>query len=128
MLTKILIATFLLAFQQQNVVAAATQSDLSNYQPNTAGEVVVLGGANFTQEVQDHPERSWFIKFYAPWCGHCKTLAPVWVELANTLKGKTNIAEVDCTLAEGTIYKQSFDSFVLDLRLLLLQTFAATTA
>ncbi|KAJ2964505.1 hypothetical protein NQZ79_g675 [Umbelopsis isabellina] len=100
MLTKIFIATFLLAFQQQNVAAAATQSDVSNYQPNIAGEVVVLGGANFTQEVQDHPERSWFIKFYAPWCGHCKTLAPIWVELANTLKGKTNIAEVDCTLDE----------------------------
>ncbi|KAJ3236720.1 hypothetical protein HDU77_011745 [Chytriomyces hyalinus] len=38
-----------------------------------------------------------FVKFYAPWCGHCKTLAPVWDELAASMKGKATIAEVDCT-------------------------------
>ncbi|KAI8845715.1 hypothetical protein BJ741DRAFT_585590 [Chytriomyces cf. hyalinus JEL632] len=38
-----------------------------------------------------------FVKFYAPWCGHCKTLAPVWDELAASMKGRATIAEVDCT-------------------------------
>lgn len=35
-----------------------------------------------------------FIKMFAPWCGHCKKLAPVWDELAQKHPG---VAEVDCT-------------------------------
>jgi thiol-disulfide isomerase/thioredoxin len=36
-------------------------------------EVVVLDDSNYTSFVQEHPLV--FIKFYAPWCGHCKAMA-----------------------------------------------------
>jgi len=69
-------------------------------------DVVVLTVANFehdTQVTSGATTGDWFVKFYAPWCGHCKALAPGWDELARELKAKAdegvsiNVAKVDVT-------------------------------
>lgn len=46
-------------------------------------------------------EKPWFIKFYAPWCGHCKHLTPIWEELHENHRDDLNVAKVDCTTDNG---------------------------
>lgn len=61
---------------------------------NINGEVLSINDPEtFTATLEKGPA---FIKFFAPWCGHCKKLAPIWVRLAADLKGKVTVAEVDC--------------------------------
>jgi len=43
----------------------------------------------------------WFIKFYAPWCGHCKNMAPAWEQLHEQHADTFNVAQVDCTEEEA---------------------------
>jgi len=51
----------------------------------TPSEVVVLNPDNFNSVVLD-PTKNVLVEFYAPWCGHCKKLAPIWDKLASVFK------------------------------------------
>lgn len=40
----------------------------------------------------------WLVMFYAPWCGHCKRLEPIWGHVAQTLtKSHIRVGRIDCT-------------------------------
>jgi protein disulfide-isomerase A1 len=63
--------------------------------------VITVVGKNFKEVVVDN-DNDVFIEFYAPWCGHCKKLAPEWEKLASDfkdVKGLT-IAKMDATANE----------------------------
>ncbi|XP_051925897.1 protein disulfide-isomerase A3-like [Hippocampus zosterae] len=67
---------------------------------SSRSDVLVLGDADFDYLAAEHD--TMLVKFYAPWCGHCKKLAPEFEEAAGKLKGSVQLAKVDCTAEPDT--------------------------
>jgi len=66
--------------------------------PTQDGPVTIVTGDNFKDIVLD-PTKDVLLEMYAPWCGHCKNLVPIYDELATNLKNVENIviAKMDAT-------------------------------
>lgn len=69
---------------------------------DASDDVVVLTSSNFKNQVlQGNSNLPWLVEFYAPWCGHCKSLQPEYKKLAKKLKNIVNIGAVDADNASN---------------------------
>jgi len=53
------------------------------------------------------------VEFYAPWCGHCKHLAPVYEKVAATFKNEPEciVANIDADHYKGISSKYGVSGF-----------------
>uniref|UniRef100_A0A673IXF8 Protein disulfide-isomerase n=2 Tax=Sinocyclocheilus rhinocerous TaxID=307959 RepID=A0A673IXF8_9TELE len=67
--------------------------------PESNDDPVKVVVADTFDEIVNDPEKDVLVEFYAPWCGHCKNLEPIYKELGEKLSGdpKIVIAKMDAT-------------------------------
>jgi len=106
------------AFVDDFVAGKVEPSIKSEPIPETQeGPVVVVVAKTYDEIVLDD-SKDVLIEFYAPWCGHCKALAPKYEELAamyakSEFKDKVVIAKVDATANDVPDEVQGFPTIKL---------------
>ncbi|KAG6434121.1 hypothetical protein SASPL_105743 [Salvia splendens] len=101
---------------------ARTAETLAEYVNNEGGtnvkiaavpsNVVVLTPANFNEVVLDE-KKDVLVEFYAPWCGHCKSLAPIYEKVATAfnLEEDAVIANLDADAHKDLAEKYGITGF-----------------
>lgn len=88
--------------------AAAAAKKAANVKPGDIEQkegVYQLNDDNFAAAIND-VNTKYFVKFFAPWCGHCKNMAPAWKEFGTGNADKSlKVAEVDCTVSADACAK-----------------------
>ncbi len=77
-----------------------------------AGDVVVLTDESYDETLKKSPVV--MVKFFAPWCGHCKSFAPEYEKAATMLKEQKKdyvLAELDATVHKKAAEKNGIQGF-----------------
>lgn len=90
----------LLALLLCGSVVCAQSKKVASCDAKQEDGVLVLDKFNFHCTVQRERNPGLIVEFYAPWCGHCRQLAPEYAAAAAILQQETppvRLAKVDAT-------------------------------
>ncbi|KAF4317979.1 hypothetical protein BBO99_00007681 [Phytophthora kernoviae] len=90
------------------LLSVLATSVLADYGPKDS--VVILTDKNFDKEVLQSQDY-WLVEFYAPWCGHCKSLEPEYKAAAKKLKKNARLGAVDATAQQALAQKYQIKGF-----------------
>lgn len=102
------------------LAAAGAGIEGSTYHLPSDGEgAQALTSETFAAVVGDTTQsgQTIIVEFFAPWCGHCKQLAPVWTRFADDValdpehSSKVKVAQVDCTANMLLCQQQGVEGF-----------------
>jgi len=81
---------------------------------HTEGQVTVIVGKNLDKTMKNEEKDLVLIEFYAPWCGFCKKIAPVYDELAAKFKNENVIiGKIDATANSiGNVEIQGYPTII----------------
>jgi thiol-disulfide isomerase/thioredoxin len=114
------VTAFLLESYEDQVSRATEEANATGTDDQAAGEETTTGakeseeldfGADVTlltdASFEDHVKGDtvWAIKIYAPWCGHCQKLAPIWSEAAASaaaLGSNVRFASINADVSPAT--------------------------
>lgn len=99
-----------LAAAKGKVKAALGGGGGSKSDGGSSDDVIELTDDNFDKIVLGSDDM-WLVEFYAPWCGHCKNLAPHWAKAATELKGKVKLGALDATVHQIKASKYGVQGF-----------------
>ncbi|KAG5849092.1 hypothetical protein ANANG_G00106360 [Anguilla anguilla] len=74
-----------------------------------ASDVLEFTDDDFDSKIGGH--ELILVEFFAPWCGHCKRLAPEYESAATRLKGIVSLAKVDCTANSNVCSKYGVSGY-----------------
>ncbi|XP_063685087.1 uncharacterized protein LOC134819209 isoform X1 [Bolinopsis microptera] len=96
--------------RERRAVEISAKSSTPKAAPKTEA-VTELGDDNFKAQLKK--SRFTLVKFYAPWCGHCRKLAPIWTEIGEHYINQQDVvlAKVNCDAHEKLCDKHKVNVF-----------------
>ncbi|EYU22977.1 hypothetical protein ABFS82_03G097800 [Erythranthe guttata] len=102
---SLLLVVFIAAGSISDCISAAAAEE-----SETKEFVVTLDNSNFTEFVGKH--KFVVVEFYAPWCGHCKKLAPEYEKAASilsTIDPSVVLAKIDANEEQNKVISSEFE-------------------